>query len=66
MKKDIGVIDYSDIEPANRQEVLDDLETITDNRTSDIADLKKIKPYAKRFGVIREFNRHCSALGVKV
>ena len=62
-----GVIDYSRMEPQDKWEVLDDLETIGGgNRDADMADLRKIKPYARKFGVMDEFNRVCSALGVRV
>ena len=65
--KNAGTIDYSSITPRDRWEVLDDLETIGgDNRAADVEDLKKIKPYAQKFGVMDEFNRVCAALGIRV
>ena len=61
-----GIIDYSRYQPQDKSDVMDDLETISGNSPADIADLKKIKPYAQKFGIIDRFNRHCAALGVKV
>lgn len=61
-----GIIDYSRYQPQDKSDVMADLETISGNSPADIADLKKIKPYAQKFGIIDRFNRYCSALGVKV
>ena len=61
-----GKIDYSRIEPRDRHEVLEDLDTIGGTSPDDIADLRTIMPYAEKFGVLAEFNEHCIRLGVRV
>ena len=61
-----GFIDYSSTPPRDRYEVLEDLDTIGGTSPDDIEDLRTIKPYAKKFGVLAEFNEHCIRLGVRV
>lgn len=64
----LGIVDYSRFEPQSKADVLDDLEPIGGDAATpgNIADLKRIKPYAQKFGAIDEFNRVCRALGVSL
>ena len=56
-----GSISYSQYKPQSKWDVLDDLEA-----SFDASDLKAIKPYAKKFGVLAEFNSKANELGVSV
>lgn len=62
----LGIIDYSRFKPQDKWEVLDDLETIGGNSPADIADLKRIKPYAQKYGCMADFEKHCAKIGAKV
>ncbi len=60
-----GNIDYSQFKPESKWDVLDDLDTIA-NYPGAIDDMKRIKPYAKKFGVMGEFNKVCRELNFKL
>lgn len=64
----LGVVDYSRFKPQSKWDVLDDLEPIGGDAATpgNVADLKRIKPYAQKFGAMDEFNRVCRALGVSL
>lgn len=64
----LGIVDYSRFEPQSKADVLDDLEPIGGDAATpgNIADLKRIKPYAQKFGAMDEFNRVCRAFGVSL
>ncbi len=67
-KNRLGIIDYSRFKPESKWDVLDDLEPIGGDVATpgNLADLKRIKPYAQKFGVMDEFNKVCRALGVRL
>ena len=56
-----GSISYSQFKPQSKYDVLDDLEA-----SFDASDLKVIKPYAQKFGVLAEFQQKARELGVSV
>lgn len=59
-----SVLDYSEFKPQDKWDVLDDIEMI--QGPDCVEDARKIKPYAQRFGVMKEFNEACKDAGIRV